>query len=269
MRLVLRFGNQRAMRSYVKSLVESTKFQRTILFLIVVNAILLGMETSKNVMQAAGDLITSLDAIILYIFVIEMVLKLYAYGLNFFRSPWNVFDLSIVSIAFVPMSESFAAMRALRVLRVLRVISTVPTMRRVIEGLLASIPGIVSVLCLMFLFFYVFAVIGTHLYGEAFPEWFGTLGETTFTLFQIMTLEGWAMEIVRPMMDEFPSSWIFFSIYILVASFTMLNLFIAIIVNAMDKINAEDAEESREIIKIEIIKEMRAMEKRLKKELQK
>lgn len=257
------------MRIQLKQFVESSLFQRGVIFLIVVNAILLGFETSTSIMDVAGNFITNLDNVILYIFVLEMVLKLFVYRFDFFKNPWSVFDLAIVGIAFVPASESFSALRALRVLRVLRVISAVPTMRRVIEGLLASIPGIASVLCLMFLFFYVFAVIGTHLYGAAFPEWFGTLGETTFTLFQIMTLEGWAMEIVRPMMDEFPSAWVFFSIYILVASFTMLNLFIAIIVNAMDRINAEDAEESREQMKVEILDELKAMEKRLEKKLQK
>ena len=257
------------MRSYLESVVEGKRFQYSVIFLIVINAILLGLETSNNVMQVAGDFIIALDTAILYVFVLEMLLKLYVHRLNFFKNPWSLFDFFIVAIAFVPASESLAAMRALRVLRVLRVISAVPTMRRVIEGLLASIPGIASVLCLMLLFFYVFAVIGTHLYGEAFPQWFGTLGGTTFTLFQIMTLEGWAMEIVRPMMEVFPSSWVFFSIYILVASFTMLNLFIAIIVNAMDKINAEDAEESREVIKREIVDEIKAMEKRLTEKLQK
>ena len=257
------------MRGKLKSFIEGVEFQRAIISLIVINAILLGLETSNNVMDVAGGFITSLDTAILYVFVAEMALKLFVYRFEFFKNPWSVFDFIIVSIAFVPMSASFSAMRALRVLRVLRVISAVPTMRRVIEGLLAAIPGIASVLCLMFLFFYVFAVIGTHLYGEAFPQWFGTLGGTTFTLFQIMTLEGWAMEIVRPMMEEFPTAWIFFSIYILVASFTMLNLFIAIIVNAMDRINAEDAQESRDVIKQEIISELHAMEERLKMELTK
>ncbi len=255
------------MQQTLKIFVESAFFQRVIIFLIVLNAILLGLETSKNIMEKIGHLIIALDEVILYVFVLEMVLKLFVYRLSFFKNPWSVFDLAIVGIAFIPASESFAALRALRVLRVLRVISAVPTMRRVIEGLLASIPGIASVLCLMFLIFYVFAVIGTHLYGQAFPEWFGTLGETAFTLFQIMTLEGWAMEIARPVMEQFSGAWIFFSVYILVASFTMLNLFIAIIVNAMDRLNAEDAQENRELMKVEILDELKAMEKRLAKKL--
>ena len=154
-------------------------------------------------------------------------------------------------------------------LRVLRLISVVPAMRRVIEGFLSAIPGIASVAMIMVLFFYVFAVIGTHLYGETFPEWFGSIGKTLFTLFQIMTLESWSMGIVRPVMEEHPGAWAFFVFYILVTTFTMLNLFIAVMVDAIQKGDEEEAEESRNEIKDALTLEIKDMEKRILKELRK
>lgn len=255
------------MKEKIKNFVEGSKFQKTIIWLIVINAIILGAETSDNIMYSHGIYLKAIDAVILKIFVLEILLRLYVYRFRFFLRPWSVFDFIIVAISLVPASEAFAALRALRVLRVLRLISAVPTMRRVIEGLLNAIPGIASVSTIMILFFYVFAVIGTHLYGDTFPEWFGTLGATMYSLFQIMTLESWSMGIVRPVMEQHPSAWAFFVTYILVTTFTMLNLFIAIIVNAMHSGADENAEESRLEIKNELSKQMKEMEERLMKEI--
>ena len=257
------------MRKRIHAFVEGAAFQTSIIAIIVLNAIILGMETSDYLMTQYGTLLKTADAIILKIFVAEILLRLYVYRLRFFLRPWSVFDFVIVAIALVPASEAFAALRTLRILRILRLLSVVPTMRRVIEGLLSAIPGIASVAAIMLLFFYTFAVIGTHLYGATFPQWFGTLGETMFTLFQIMTLESWSMGIVRPVMVQHPDAWVFFVLYILVTTFTMLNLFIAIIVNAMHSNTDESAEESRTEIKETLSAEIHAMETRLLKEIQK
>lgn len=251
------------MRSRIQSFIEGAPFQRSIIALIIINAITLGMETSGSLMQQYGNILKTVDALILKIFVVEIILRLYVHRWRFFTRPWSVFDFVIVAIALIPASEAFAALRTLRVLRVLRLISAIPTMRRVIEGLLAAIPGIASVASIMLLFFYVFAVIGTHLYSATFPDWFGSLGQTMYTLFQIMTLESWSMGIVRPVMEQHPGAWLFFISYILVTTFTMLNLFIAIIVNAMHEGADETAEESRLEIKEALSKEMQEMEKRL------
>ena len=253
------------MRLRIKALVEHSRFQKTIIGLIVINAVILGLETSGSVMEVVGSWLKLADNIILKIFIIEIFLKLYAYRLKFFLSPWNWFDSIIIAIALVPASEAYAALRALRVLRVLRLISTVPSMRRVIEGLLKAVPGIGSVATIMLLFFYIFAVIGTHLYGATFPDWFGSLGHTMFTLFQIMTLESWSMGIVRPVMEQFPNAWVFFTLYILVTTFTMLNLFIAVIVNAMHSGADEEAAENREAMKDEILAEIRKLEAKVEK----
>ena len=255
------------MEKKILAFIESKAFQQFIIGLIVINAIILGMETSKPLMQEYGTWLTWANAIILYVFVAEILLRLYVYRLRFFTQPWSLFDLAIVLIALIPASEAFSALRALRILRVLRLLSMVPTMRKVIEGLLSAIPGIASVASIMVLFFYVFAVVGTHLYSATFPQWFGTLGETMYTLFQIMTLESWSMGIVRPVMDQHPHAWAFFVTYILVTTFTMLNLFIAIIVNAMHSDEEESAKADRQAMRDALSEEISAMEKRLLAEI--
>jgi voltage-gated sodium channel len=212
---------------------DTALFQNTILTLIVINAVILGLETSPSVMQAVGRWIMLLDKIILAIFVAELALRMFVHRLAFWRDPWSVFDFSVVAIALVPATGPFAVLRALRVLRVLRMLTIVPSMRRVVGALLSAIPGLSSIALVLLLVFYVFAVIATHLFGALFPDWFGHLGRSLYTLFQVMTLESWSMGIARPVMEQAPWAWAFFIVFILFATFTMLNLFIAIIVNAM------------------------------------
>ena len=170
-------------------------------------------------------------------FVIEIATKLFAYGTRFFRDPWNVFDFVIVGIALVPASGPLTVLRVLRILRVLRLLSLVPRLRFVVESLLHAVPGILSIALLMVILYYIFAVIATGLYGATYPEFFGTLGASMYTLFQIMTLESWSMGIVRPVMETHPYAWLFFVPFILFATFTILNLFIAIIVNTMQSMH--------------------------------
>lgn len=250
-------------RAALRAFVERPAFGNVIIALIIVNAVTLGLETSETVMSRYGIVLKAIDAVILKVFVLEIALRLYAYGARFFTKPWSVFDLAVVAVAFIPSAGAFSALRTLRVLRILRLISVVPAMRRVIEGLLASVPGIASVATIMTLFFYVFAVIATHLYSASFPEWFGSLGKTMYTLFQVMTLESWSMGIVRPVMEKHPSAWLFFISYILVTTFTMLNLFIAIIVNAMHSGADASAGEDREANKQEILARIEESERRI------
>ena len=221
------------LRQHVHAWLDTPLFQRTILTLIVINAIILGLETSPTVMQAAGPWILLIDKGILAVFVVEISLRLYVHRLAFWRDPWSLFDFAVVAIALVPASGPFAVLRALRVLRVLRMLTIVPSMRRVVGALLSAIPGLSSIALVLLLVFYVFGVIATHLFGALFPEWFGHLGRSLYTLFQVMTLESWSMGIARPVMEQAPWAWAFFIVFILFATFTMLNLFIAIIVNAM------------------------------------
>lgn len=223
----------REWRDRLAAWVEQSRVQHAIVALIVVNAVILGLETSPAIVARWGTLLAVLDGAILAIFVIEIALRLVVHRAAFFRDPWSVFDFLVVAIALIPATGPFAVLRALRVLRVLRLLTMVPSMRRVVGGLLAAIPGLTSVIAIIGIIFYVAAVIATQLFGERFPEWFGHLGESAYTLFQIMTLESWSMGIVRPVMAVYPQAWLFFVPFILIATFTMLNLFIAIIVNAM------------------------------------
>ncbi len=222
-----------AWRERLRTFIEAEWVQRLIIAVIVANAVTIGLETSPSTMAKAGGLIHALDKIALAVFVVEIAIKLFVYRLGFFRSPWNVFDFTIVAIALVPAGEGLTVLRALRILRALRLLSMVPKMRMVVQGLLGAIPAMGSVLALLALVFYVFAVMATKLFGNRFPDWFGTVGESLFSLFQIMTLESWSMGIVRPVMEVFPLAWLFFVPFILIATFAVLNLFIAIIVNSM------------------------------------
>ena len=206
--------------------------ERLLIVLILVNALILGLETYPSVMGRVGALLIALDTLILAVFVVEIALRIAAHGWRFFRDPWSLFDFAVVGIALVPASGPFAALRTLRVLRVLRMLTLLPSMRRVVGGLVSAIPGLGSVILLMVLIFYVAAVIATGLFGENFPEWFGTLGASGYTLFQIMTLESWSMGIARPVLELHPFAWVFFVTFILISSFTMLNLFIAVIIDA-------------------------------------
>ncbi len=228
----------------LRRLVESQVFQRVVLAVIVLNAITLGLETSKEAMAVAGPLLVALDRAALAVFVLELALKLYVYRLGFFRDGWNVFDFIIVAVALVPSNGALSVLRALRILRALRLVSGISSMRKVVYGLFQAIPGMTSIIALLALVFYISSVIATKLYAQAFPEWFGTLGKSAYSLFQIMTLESWSMGIVRPVMEVYPFSWLFFVTFILLTSFTVLNLFIAVIVNAMQSQHEADVREA-------------------------
>ena len=251
-----------AVMQRLKSFIESPPFQNGIITVIVLNAIVLGFETWPAAMETAGGLLKTLDRIAVAIFVVEIALKLIVYRLAFFKSAWNVFDFLIVSITFIPAGEGVSVLRALRILRALRLISVVPSMRRVVQALLRAIPGMSSVVTLMALVFYIGAVMATKLFGQAFPDWFGSIGHSLYSLFQIMTLESWSMGIVRPVMEEFPYAWAFFVPFILLTTFAVLNLFIAIVVDSMSREHAAEEEATRGALGSEheeIMRELKAL----------
>ena len=258
-------------RIRLQSFIENARVQQFIIALILLNAVLLGMETSPSVMESAATLILTVDKAILTLFVLEILVRIYVYRLAFWRDPWSLFDFTVVTIALVPASGPFAVLRALRVLRVLRLLTMVPSMRRVVGALLGAIPGLASIGVMLLIFFYVFAVIATNLFGASHPEWFGTLGRSFYTLFQIMTLESWSMGIVRPVMESYPYAWLFFIPFILIATFTMLNLFIAIIVSAMQSYSEQEHQETiqmvqqtEENIEADIHKEMQSLREEIR-----
>jgi voltage-gated sodium channel len=229
----------------LKGFVESRGFNVTITTVIVINAIVLGLETSPRVMSVAGPLLLAIDAAALWVFTIELSLKLWVYRGRFFRNGWNLFDFTIVTIAWLPATGPLAVLRALRIMRVLRLLSVVPQMRSVIGALFHALPGMGSIVAVLALIFYVASVMATKLFGAAFPDWFGSIGASMYSLFQVMTLESWSMGIVRPVMEVHPGAWAFFVPFIVITSFSVLNLFIALIVNSMQSLQAEAANSLR------------------------
>jgi voltage-gated sodium channel len=239
-------SRDRRLIEWLRKLVESPRFTRFITAVILFNAVTLGLETWEPAMEAAGELLVTIDQIVLVIFVFEMLAKLAVYRLAFFRSGWNIFDLSIVGIALIPAAGPFTVLRALRILRVLRLLSVVPQMRSVVTALISALPGMGSIAAVMSLIFYVGSVLATKLFGTTFPDWFGSIGSSAYSLFQIMTLESWSMGIVRPVMQVYPWAWAFFVPFILVTSFAVLNLVVAVIVNSMQVVHETEQKEERE-----------------------
>ena len=218
--------------------------------LIILNAVTLGLETSQSIMASYGPLLAIVDRIIIGIFVVEILARFAVQRGAFFRDGWNIFDVIVVGIALAPATEKFSVLRALRVLRLLRLITAVPSLQRVVGGLIRALPGMGSILLLIALVFYVCAVMAVNLYGREFPELFGTLGNSLYTLFTIMTLEGWTNDVVNPIRAKHPYALLFFIPFIVITTFWVLNLFIGIIVNAMqeehDKATADEREAERE-----------------------
>jgi len=217
--------------------VESKKVQGFVIAVILLNALILGLETSKAAMESFGTILLLIDKLCLGIFIIELVVKLIAYRASFWRSGWNIFDFLVITVALIPGSGVWAVLRSLRVLRVLRLLTAIPSLKKVVAAFIHSIPGLSGVMAVMAIFFYTMGVLATRLFGETHPEWFGTLGASLYTLFQIMTLESWSMGIVRPVMETHPWAFAFFVPFIIIATFTILNLFIGIIVSTMQELS--------------------------------
>jgi len=230
----------------LKSMIESRLFTGFIMTLIVLNAITLSLETSRSIMAEVGPALLVFDRLVLAVFVAELLAKMVVYRASFFRSGWNLFDLAVVAIALVPASGPLAVLRALRVLRVLRLISLLPQMRRVVEALVHSIPGMASIAMLMGVVFFVGSVIATKLFGAAHPVYFGTLGDSLFTLFAIMTLEGWA-DIAREVQATHPQAYLFFVPFIVISVFAVLNLFIAVLTNSMQEMQKVELQAEEQI----------------------
>lgn len=251
------------MRAKLAEFLDQSWVRNGIIAVILVNAVVLGLETVPPVMERFGTLIVLIDRLCLTIFVAEILAKLVAHGLRFFRSGWNVFDFVIVGVALVPGSQSMSVLRALRILRVLRVISAAPRLRRVVEGFVTALPGMGSVFLLMAIIFYIGAVMATKLFGPTFPDWFGDLGRSGYTLFQIMTLESWSMGIVRPVMEVYPYAWLFFVPFIMVTTFAVVNLLVGLIVNSMQDAHAEESNAQTDSYRDEVLRRLEAIEKQL------
>ncbi|GHA45495.1 hypothetical protein GCM10008927_08080 [Amylibacter ulvae] len=251
------------MRATIANILDRSLTKNFILGVIIFNAALMGLETVDSVMARFAGLVRVLDFACLSIFIAEIGAKIYARGLRFFRDGWNIFDFLIVAIALVPAGQSLSALRALRVLRVFRVLSAAPRLRRVVEGFVTALPGMASVFLLMAIIFYISSVIATNLFGDQFPEWFGNLPRSAYSLFQIMTLESWSMGIVRPVMVVYPLAWMFFIPFILATTFAVVNLLVGLIVNSMQDAHHEEEGVLTENYRDEVLERLAQIERKL------
>jgi voltage-gated sodium channel len=242
------------LRGKVRTFVELAVVRNTISGIIIFNAITLGLTTSEVVIARTGFILNLVDNVVLTIFVLELTLKFFAYRLGFFRNAWNIFDLCVVSVGLLPQTDSLSAVRGLRVIRAMRRLSVVPQMRAVVQALLDALPGMFAVTIMISIVFYVFVVMETIMYGGSFDVWFGTLGRSLYSLFQIMTLESWSMGIVRPVMEIYPGARAFFVPFIVITAFSVLNLFIGLLVNTLQTAVEDDTEDEIEKLKF-VVKE--------------
>lgn len=223
----------------VRTWVHSTSFQRIIIGVIILNGLILGIQTLDGLSEDQSHVLEMIDDFCLILFCIELSLKLLVMRFGFLKNGWNVFDLIVVGIALAPSAGELSVLRTLRVLRLMRLTTASPTMRRVVSGMFKAIPGAASVAGVLFVMYYVAAVMGTNFFHASNPELFGELSVSFFTLFKMMTLEGWP-DIAEAVLIHHPHAWPFFVIFIILTTFTTLNLLFGIIVAAMEEAKEED-----------------------------
>ena len=255
------------LKEKVYTLVESSKFKNFILIVILINGIVMGLETYSGIINSYGEFLEFVDQVAIAIFIVEIVLRIYAHGGAFFKDGWSLFDFAIVLVSLAPNDAQFSVLRILRVFRLFRVITVVPQMRKIVVALVGVIPGMISIVALMTVVFYIFAILATWLFGADFPQWFGDLGRSLYTLFQVMTLESWSMGIARPVMELHPYAWTFFLPFIFLATFIIINLIVAMVVDVMNEIGNKTQKEAQEVTKEEL-SQLRSEIKELKKLLQ-
>ena len=245
------------MQEKIYNLVESSKFKNFILGIILINGLTMGLETYESVMDSYGSYFIAFEKIVITIFIIEIILRIYAHRISFFKDGWNLFDLIIVLVSLAPANESFEIFRILRVFRLFRIITVAPQMRKIVTALISIVPGMASIAGLMSILFYISAIIASQLFGEQFPQWFGDLSSSLYTLFQVMTLESWSMGIARPIMEVYPYAWMFFIPFIFIVTFIMINLIVAVVVDVMNNIDDDRIEETstKEISEIESLRQ--------------
>ncbi|MGJ9383332.1 voltage-gated sodium channel [Salipaludibacillus neizhouensis] len=264
---------QKIWKHTLHKIVESTLFISIIITLIVINAIIVGLETYPTIYEEYSSWFWAADTVLLWIFTVEIALRLLAAPSlkQFFKNNWNWFDFLIVGASHLFIGAHFVTvLRVLRVLRVFRAISVIPSLRKLVDALLMTIPALGNILLLMGIIFYIFAVIGTMLFQQVAPEYFGSLQLSLLTLFQVVTLESWASQVMRPIFAELPWSWVYFVSFVLVGTFVVFNLFIGVIVNNVDKAenNEEETEDTHAEVK-ELRKEVKELTELIKTEFSK
>ncbi len=264
------------MKEKLQAFIESKSVSNFILAVIIINSIILGMLTYPALCEKMDYILHPLCNICVWIFTFEIFIKLYVYKGQFFKDGWNNFDFMLVAISWIPTGgvfSSFRAFRVLRALRALRLVTKLEKLRIIVQAIIESIPNVGWASVLLLLLFYIFSIMGTTMFSEAFPEFFGSIGKSMYSLFQIMTLESWSMGIARPVIAEFPFAWMYFISFILVSSFIVMNVIVGIVVNAISELSAQAkqdklSEASDLNIEIEKLKnQLRVVESLLEKDL--
>ncbi len=248
------------MQNRVKNFIEHSYFQNFIIAVIIFNAVIMGISVSYREVHFITEL---LDNICIAIFVVEIILRIFVYRFDFIKNAWNIFDFIIVAICLLPSNNVFSSLRLFRTIRVLRLVSIIPKMRLVSLSLVKAIPAMVSIGVLLSIIFYIYSIITTELYGQDFPQWFGGIGKSAYSLFQIMTFESWSMGIVRPVMEVYPNAWVVFISFILIAGYIILNLAIAVIIDSVNDIKDSDAEEQRTDNREQILQKINELHKEI------
>ena len=221
--------------------VTSSKiFKNTIVLIILINSIVLGLITSDAIYAKFGKILEFILSTCVAIFTVEIILRIIAKGWRFFLNGWNIFDFVLVSIALMPETGAAITFRVFRVMRALRLVSSFKKLRHIVSAILVSAPHVFWAAVLLMIIFYIFGIMGQNLFHEEFPQWFGTLGETVYTLFQVTTLESWSMGIARPVMKVFPWAWCYFVPFVMISSYIVLNVVVGVVVNATSDLSDDD-----------------------------
>ncbi|MBP9722132.1 MAG: ion transporter [Gammaproteobacteria bacterium] len=252
------------LREKLKYIIEQPYFYISIMALIIVNTIVLGLESYESMMDRFGPVLITADKVMVMIFAAELAIYLYVHGLKkCFTDPWFVFDFIIVGIALFSFNTTYSSLRAMRVLRILRLITRFPNLRKVVQGLIDAMPGIGSIIIILIILVYVASLMGHSLFGAEYPEHFGNLQKSLLTLFQVMLSDN-VGDIMREVMKTHPYAWLFFLAFLLTATFIVLNLFVAVTVDAMQQ-NYRDSEEEQ----FDMITEMKKTLKKLDEKISK
>jgi len=252
-----------------RRITDARAFEIGIIAIIIINAILLGIGTSHTLERQYGSWIHLFYEIALGIFVLEALLKMFASSprvFGYFRDGWNVFDFLVIVLALIPATGQFATIaRLARLLRVLRLVSTIRDLRLIVTALVHSIPSVGHVIMLMSIIVYIYAIIGYHLFSEHDPENWRNLGMSVLTLFNVITLEGWTVVMFKAM-ELHPLAWVYFVSFVVVGTFVIINLFIAIIINNLDEAKLERLREiETPVSREELLRELRGTQEALQK----
>ncbi|TFE03324.1 ion transporter [Jeotgalibacillus sp. R-1-5s-1] len=254
-------------REFCRNLADSKPFTGIIISLILLNAVIIGLETYPSIYISNQNLFILADRVLLWIFTVEILIRLIGSKSisSFFKEPWNVFDFIIVASGHLVTGGHYVTvLRILRVLRVLRAISVIPSLRKMVNALLMTIPSMGTILLLLGIFFYIYGVIGTMLFQDVAPEYFGSLHASLLSLFQVVTLESWASGVMRPILEEDPSAWWFFVTFILIGTFVIFNLFVGVVVNNVEEASQEENPSPADLKLIEVQKELAEIKQLLK-----